>query len=341
MDARPAQDDRRPLAIGTVLLQGTVSAVVGIGLRGPVYRVHSATAPDGIAVREFMPAGLACRTGDTVRARVDCDDAFDAARHAFEADAQRAAALNRPCMVRAMGLWQERGTAFAAEAWMAEPTLAEVIAVSPALIPQHELEAWVRALGDALAPLHRGRGVHGGIAAQHVRLRPGGQPLLTGPGTCRRMVAQASVRDLLATSPFTAPEQLKIGSALPLGPWTDIYALAAVLHLAITGAAPRPAAERMVAERGDTLTPLAGRDYSHSFLRGIDRALSLRPHLRPQSLAQFLGAMGIRERRRQPRVGGSSGGGGLLTNLPVTQAQELDIDIDIDAFRSLALALVP
>jgi hypothetical protein len=333
MHTRPAHDDRQPLAIGTVLRQGTVAGVIGFGLRGPVYRVHNTIAPEGIAVREFMPLGLACRTGEVVRARAGHELAFDSARHAFEADAQRATALGTLCMVRSQGLWQERGTSFAAESWMVEPTLAEAVARRGAPLPQADLEAWMRALSDALSPLHRGRGVHGGIAAERVRLRTSGQPLLTGPSTCRRVVAQGHEGDLLAASAYTAPEQLKIGTSLPLGPWTDIYALAALLHLAITGQPPLPAAERMVAERGDMLTPLAGRDYGHGFLRGVDRALSLRPHLRPQSLPQFLGAMGIRERRRQPRGGA---GGGLLTNLPLPHVQELDIDLD--TLKALGIA---
>jgi hypothetical protein len=72
------------------------------------------------------------------------------------------------------------------------------------------------------------------------------------------------------------------------GPWTDIYALGAVMHFAIAKAPPVPSVARMTT---DTLEPLARRyrdRYSVGFLRLIDRCLAIRAEDRPQSAREFL-----------------------------------------------------
>ena len=71
------------------------------------------------------------------------------------------------------------------------------------------------------------------------------------------------------------------------GPWTDIYALGAVLYRGIAGQTPVEAAERLL---DDTLKPAvavgAGR-YSTNLLRVIDRALAVRPEQRFRNVAEM------------------------------------------------------
>jgi hypothetical protein len=73
------------------------------------------------------------------------------------------------------------------------------------------------------------------------------------------------------------------------GPWTDLYALAAVIHELITGEPP-PAAKERVAATTDPYQPLTRRlsdRYSRSFLACIDRALRRDPRERPQSASEW------------------------------------------------------
>ena len=340
MEQKKPDDSRVPLPNGTAIRWGTVTGLAGIGLLGPVYEVQAPATPQTanmattLAVREFMPYGLSERVGEDVRPRAGNEAAFDEARDAFAADAQRLAALDSLSLLKAIAHWHERGTLLLALPWVSAPTVARLVGSSRALISQAELEAWMRALSEALSPMHRGRGVHGRIDPHHLRMTTSGRPLLAEPGAAHRALARLLPGDVLAASPYIAPEQLKIGSALQIGPWTDVYALAGVLYFAVSGRHPQRAAERMVADRQEPLTRLAGREYSHNFLRGIDRALSLIPTLRPASLAQLMGALGIRERRRQNRGGGS---GGLLTNLPLPHVEEVDIDpTDLMAVGAMA-----
>ncbi|MGH9645322.1 MAG: hypothetical protein ACRD4E_00775, partial [Bryobacteraceae bacterium] len=88
--------------------------------------------------------------------------------------------------------------------------------------------------------------------------------------------------------PGYAPiEQYADEADLKQGPWTDVYALAAVLYAAVVRKPPPTAVARVIK---DPLEPLAKRArprYSQQFLIGIDRGLAVRPEDRPQSIAEM------------------------------------------------------
>ena len=96
--------------------------------------------------------------------------------------------------------------------------------------------------------------------------------------------------------PGYAPiEQYTDDPAFSQGPWTDLYALGAVMHAMITGELPPAAVVRSIK---DTYRPLASRElpagevYSPAFLAAVDHALQLRIPDRPESVAAFAAGSG-------------------------------------------------
>jgi serine/threonine protein kinase len=79
------------------------------------------------------------------------------------------------------------------------------------------------------------------------------------------------------------------------GPWTDIYALGAVMYRGIRGSKPPEAPARLLGN--DPYQSLAashaGR-YDVQFLKAIDRALRVKESERPQSAAQWRAMLGRR-----------------------------------------------
>jgi hypothetical protein len=71
------------------------------------------------------------------------------------------------------------------------------------------------------------------------------------------------------------------------GPWTDLYALGAVVHFLITGQAPPPSVGRMLQDSRVALATSAAGRYSAALLEAIDRCLAVRVEERPQSVAQL------------------------------------------------------
>nr|MBP8267832.1 DUF4384 domain-containing protein [Zoogloea sp.] len=77
------------------------------------------------------------------------------------------------------------------------------------------------------------------------------------------------------------------------GPWTDIYALGAVVYFTITGRTPPPAVGRMMQDIYEPLAVIAAGRYSDQFLQGIDLCLRVRGEDRPQSIAEMRAVLGI------------------------------------------------
>jgi len=99
------------------------------------------------------------------------------------------------------------------------------------------------------------------------------------------VVRNVGVPVLLGSTPPTLDEK----PLAPPGPWTDLRALASLLHAAVTGQAALGAAVPRVHR------PLTGLPYNPRFLSGIDRALSVDPRQRLRSVAEFRRCLGWAE----------------------------------------------
>jgi serine/threonine protein kinase len=302
--------------------------VLGVGGFSIVYLARDLALSRLVALKEYLPSALAMRgEGVQVALRTSSNEAtFEQGLDSFIEEARMLARFDHPSLVRVHHFWKANGTAYMAMRYLEGMTL---LAARRAM-PRPPDEAWLRALlGSllgAIETLHSASCLHRDISPDNVLLLPDDTPVLLDFGAARSILGDGSQQLTAILKPGFAPiEQYAEATDLRQGPWTDLYALGAVVRNCITARPPIPSTVRAV---GDRLPSLAlevrtlaasfpGLSYSPGFLAAIDWALALRPADRPQSVAEFRQALardgavavarqGPREPVRSPPVDGAS-----------------------------------
>ncbi|MBC7727210.1 MAG: serine/threonine protein kinase, partial [Microbacteriaceae bacterium] len=279
------------LPVGTRLGEFELTALLGEGGFGIVYLAIDHSLERRVALKEYMPSVLAARTAhNQVQVRSERHrETFEAGRKSFVNEARLLASFDHPSLVKVYRCWGANGTAYMVMPFYEGKTLKDLLRKmgSP---PD---EAWLRTLlgplTEALAVIHNERCYHRDIAPDNVMMLAGTQrPLLLDFGAARRVIGDMTQALTVILKPGYAPvEQYAEIPGMKQGPWTDVYALAAVVYYAIVGKTPPPSVGRLL---GDSYVPLveqaAGR-YSLGFLAALDHALVVRPEARTQNIAQL------------------------------------------------------
>ena len=289
-----AAAQRESLSAGTQLDDYEIVRTLGSGGFGTVYLARDRFLDREVAVKEYLPAQLAYRAqGLRVAVRSpNLADTYAAGLRSFVNEAKILARFNHPAVVKVHRFWEANGTAYMVMPWVRGPTLREVRRAMTA----PPTEAWLRSLLDplldALALLH-GQGIyHRDIAPDNVLLPTVKEPVLLDFGAARRVVGDRTQSFTAVLKPSFAPiEQYAEASQVRQGPWTDLYALGAVVVYLLTAVPPPPSTVRAVQDEMPLLTEQPPPGVSAAFLRAIQWALAVRPQERPQSVQEFCNAL--------------------------------------------------
>ena len=279
----PPRDAGRALGAGTRIGAFETQAVLAESASAIVYLACDRALETQVAVKEYLPLRLARRVGGQVAAAPEHAEAFRRGLRSFNAAARTLAHIDHPASARALLLWEANGTSYLAMPYYPGTRLLELRRDMRSAPDEAALRALLDGLLGALDAYHRRDSIHGGVSPSKILLLPDDSPLLLGAGSATRFPVDAWSGDANA---FIAPEQAVPSPHAPLGPWTDLYALAAVVRFCISGTAPIGRRERF-------REPLAGRaagampNYSAALLETLDAALSPDWSNRPQSAQQF------------------------------------------------------
>jgi serine/threonine protein kinase len=276
---------------GTRLLEFEVKQTIGEGGFGIVYAAWDHSLDRRVALKEYMPSAIASRAGQSqiVPRSERHRETFDAGLKSFVNEAKLLAQFDHPSLLKVYRFWEANGTAYMVMPFLEGSTVRDTVRA----LAEPPDEAWIRGLltplFDALAMLHASQIYHRDIAPDNIHLLADtGRPLLLDFGAARRVIGDMTQALTAILKPGYAPvEQYADIPGLKQGPWTDVYALAAVVHWMITGKTPPPSVGRMF---DDAHVPLAQRvagRYSPVFLEAIDRALVVMPDKRTQSIEAF------------------------------------------------------
>ncbi len=297
----PDQQGRNPLPIGTRLGEFEINGLIGEGGFGIVYAAFDHSLGRKVALKEYMPSSLAYREGAmTVAVKsVRHQETFDAGMKSFINEARLLAQFDHPSLVKVFRFWEDNHTAYMVMPFYEGVTLKQALASRDAPLDEAWLKSLLRPMLDALAVMHAAQCFHRDIAPDNILILEDGKPLLLDFGAARRVIGDMTHALTVILKPGYAPvEQYADAPGMQQGPWTDIYALAAVLYYAIVGKAPIPSVARMMSDSLEPLARSAAGRFSEPFLQAIDTALAVRPENRPQTIGEFRDLLGLRDRRR-------------------------------------------
>jgi serine/threonine protein kinase len=291
------------LAPATRLAEFELLGVLGVGGFGMVYQAFDHSLQRPVAIKEYIPAALAGRgPGGAVIVRDPADQpAFAAGLQSFVAEARLLAQFDHPSLVKVFRYWEGNQTAYMVMPLYRGMTLQ----AARSQMRSPPTEAWLRkvlwgVLG-ALKTLHHGSAVHRDVSPDNIFLQDSGPPVLLDLGAARHAIG-GKTQDLTDAFKLSyAPlEQHAQDPDMRQGPWTDLYALAAVVHGLLCNKPPLPATFRAVRDRlppfarvARTVQEQFGLAYSPAFVQAISQALAIDPRERPQTVASMVQAMGL------------------------------------------------
>lgn len=299
----PAGPPERALAAGTRLAEYDIEGVIAHGSVAVVYRAYDHVLKLRVALKEYLPEALVMRSGATQLVLREREHApcFERGRQAFVHEARILAHCQHPALPRVVRMLHQHGTAYRVMRLCAGPTLLEHCRGRATARDATALRGWVDHLLGALAELHGLGLVHGAVSPAKILMVPGHGPVLMSSQAVRAALLSGSTRGLMAwlEPGFMPIEQREPASERPLGPWTDLYALAATLRYYIGGPPPAALPAHGSADApADTPAGIAslgalwqrrfgGTAAACAWLEALDACLAEPGRQRPQSVAQL------------------------------------------------------
>ena len=291
---KPGIDAVNALPVGHRLHEFELRGVIGVGGFGIVYRAFDHSLEREVAIKEYLPAALAGRSGKQQVSLLSAShsETFALGMSSFVNEAKLLARFDHPSLLKVHRFWEDNGTAYMVMPLYRGSTLRQ-LRQNSGRCPDG---AWLARLADqllgALDVMHREGVYHRDIAPDNVIVADDAPPVLLDFGAARRVISDRSQALTAILKPSYAPlEQYAESTGMRQGPWTDFYALGATLHYVITGKPPVPATARALSDDQPRLAGSSIGNVPDLLLQVCDWMLAPRPQERPQNVAELRAAL--------------------------------------------------
>ena len=229
-----------------------INAILGVGTSGITYLVTDPAIGTRFALKEYLPGRYVSRheDGHVVANDEQSGEVFAAGLKSFLNEARIVAALEHPNIVRILRYFEANGTAYFLMPYYQGEPLHHYLE-SHGVFDRDQARSLMLPLMDALEFVHNEGVVHQDIKPANVYMTENGEPVLLDFGLAAAVGGPAHK---LGSEGYAAPEQAQDGG--DIGPWTDIYGLAATLYRCVTGKIPVSASSRQTALAAGDPDPL-------------------------------------------------------------------------------------
>jgi serine/threonine protein kinase len=307
---------RNSLALGSMLNEYRIESVLGAGGFGMTYLGWDANLETHVAIKEYLPTELAVRAldGSVVPVTTGHEHDYQWGLDRFILEARTLAKFSHPHIVRVNRYFEGNGTGYMVMEYERGEPFSHVL--KRAAFPDEKMLTGVLLpLLDGLAAVHGMGFLHRDIKPGNIFIREGGSPVLIDFGAARQAIGTTKSLTAVLTPGYAPLEQYTNDGRQ--GPWSDIYALSAVMYRAITNTNPPDAVGRLRDDPVPHGLALGRAHYSEMLLQAIAWALATDEKMRPQQVAEWKAALTGED--TPPDVG-------LLSAVPTSIVTTVDLD---------------
>ena len=264
-----------------------IEAVLGKGGFGITYVALDLKLGKRVAIKELLPDSIATRIdGSTVVPHsASLQESWEWARERFLDEAKILAGFSHPAILGVHHLIEANGTVYIVMDYVDGESYEARLRRIGREPDQASLMAVIGPILGGLEEVHATGLIHRDIKPENILINRHGQPVLIDFGSARSAVGATMTMTSIVTHGYSPIEQYQTKGKM--GPWTDIYALGAVMCRAITGEKPPVAADRVIDDDFPWLSYRPPSGFSGPFLQAVDWALRVRTEERPHKIADW------------------------------------------------------
>jgi serine/threonine protein kinase len=288
------EDHLSALHPGARLQSYTIASILGAGGFGITYKAVEDITSRDVAIKEYLPTAFAVRDRDGATVRPLSEGAardFQWGLERFREEAKLLIAFRHANIVPVLAYFEANGTGYLVMEFQDGTSLGEALRATTAL-PEQDVLRFMVPLLDGVEEVHRRNVLHRDIKPENIYIRADGSPVLLDFGAARQALGEHTKAFTTLVTEGYAPFEQYAGTGNQ-GPWSDIYALAAVMFRSLTGKAPVEAPRRAIAKLRGIPDPMA-QDFAELRSRvssdlafAIEAAMRVVEQERPQSIAAF------------------------------------------------------
>ena len=281
------QEHRLALKSGYQLDYFRIESVLGKGGFGITYLAVDLRLGKRVAIKELLPDTIATRVeGYTVVPQSSAlEENWQWARERFLEEARVLAGFSHPAIVGVHMLLEAHATVYMVMDYVEGESYEGRLKRIGREPDQNTLMSVLGPILDGLEEVHAKGLMHRDIKPENILINSRGQPVLIDFGSARESVGKTMTMTSIVTHGYSPIEQYQTKGRM--GPWTDIYAMGAVMCRAMTGEKPPVAADRIDEDEFAWLTYRELPGFNEKFKQAVDWALRVKVQERPKSVAEF------------------------------------------------------